>query len=224
MYSILTIPKKPEFYPVFNQFLNPHLKAINHSYFNRKGVKKWGTTYANISGNIAVSSTVDGVDVSALPAALDLKANLASPTFTGTVTAGNITASGNISATGNVITSNATSSNQAVALGQFDCLKNENGYTKLPNGLIMQWGVASDWFDVPGGLSSANFYSVTFPISFPNQVLTITSGILYFDQTNNGSGLSSQVRVINNSTAEISLQEWGANIQKVKWKYIAIGY
>ena len=60
--------------------------------------------------------------------------------------------------TGNVITSNATSSNQAVALGQFDCLKNENGYTKLPNGLIMQWGVASDWFDVPGGLSSANFY------------------------------------------------------------------
>ena len=65
MYSILTIPKKPEFYPVFNQFLNPHLKAINHSYFNRKGVKKWGTTYANILGNIAVSGTVDGVDVSA---------------------------------------------------------------------------------------------------------------------------------------------------------------
>ena len=69
MYSILSTfskdPKNPEFYPVFNQFLNPHKKVKNHSCSNRKSVTKWGTTYVNILGNVAVSGTVDGVDVSA---------------------------------------------------------------------------------------------------------------------------------------------------------------
>nr|DAK14608.1 MAG TPA: tailspike protein [Caudoviricetes sp.] len=43
--------------------------------------------------------------------------------------------------------------------------KADNGYLKLPNGLILQWGkVASGW---PG----EGFYTVTFPIAFPNKCL-----------------------------------------------------
>ena len=43
--------------------------------------------------------------------------------------------------------------------------KADNGYLKLPNGLILQWGkVASGW---PG----EGPYTVTFPIAFPNKCL-----------------------------------------------------
>ena len=53
---------------------------------------------------------------------------------------------------------------QAVA-GAFPVQKADNGYLKLPNGLILQWGkVASGW---PG----EGPYTVTFPIAFPNKCL-----------------------------------------------------
>ena len=49
--------------------------------------------------------------------------------------------------------------------------KNQNGYTKLPNGLIIQWGTFS-------GTSTANKFdkiSITFPIAFPNTCLVVTA-------------------------------------------------
>ncbi|WP_153717700.1 gp53-like domain-containing protein [Eikenella corrodens] len=53
---------------------------------------------------------------------------------------------------------------QAVA-GAFPVQKADNGYLKLPNGLILQWGkVASGW---PG----EGPYTVTFPVAFPNKCL-----------------------------------------------------
>lgn len=58
----------------------------------------------------------------------------------------------------------AQSVSQAVA-GAFSAQKADNGYLKLPNGLILQWGkVASGW---PG----EGPYTVTFPIAFPNKCL-----------------------------------------------------
>ena len=58
----------------------------------------------------------------------------------------------------------AQSVSQAVA-GAFPVQKADNGYLKLPNGLILQWGkVASGW---PG----EGFYTVTFPIAFPAKCL-----------------------------------------------------
>jgi hypothetical protein len=58
----------------------------------------------------------------------------------------------------------AQSVSQAVA-GAFPVQKADNGYLKLPNGLILQWGkVASSW---PG----EGPYTVTFPITFPNKCL-----------------------------------------------------
>ena len=41
--------------------------------------------------------------------------------------------------------------------------KNTNGYTKLPNGMILQWGIAEGRI--------GDFITVTLPIAFPNKIL-----------------------------------------------------
>lgn len=48
----------------------------------------------------------------------------------------------------------------------FACQKNPNGYTKLPNGLILQWGSIA--IGLPGERA--------FPIAFPNIVLAVIAG------------------------------------------------
>ena len=65
----------------------------------------------------------------------------------------------------------AQSVSQAVA-GAFPAQKADNGYLKLPNGLILQWGkVASGW---PG----EGPYTVTFPVAFPNKCLNTQITVL----------------------------------------------
>ena len=65
----------------------------------------------------------------------------------------------------------AQSISQAVA-GAFPVEKSDNGYLKLPNGLILQWGkVASGW---PG----EGPYTVTFPVAFPNNCLNTQITVL----------------------------------------------
>tara|TARA_Y100000033_G_C2757371_1_gene117202 strand:- start:2211 stop:3617 length:1407 start_codon:yes stop_codon:yes gene_type:complete len=48
-------------------------------------------TGIDVTGNITVSGTVDGVDIAALNTTVSGKANIASPTFTGTITADGLT-------------------------------------------------------------------------------------------------------------------------------------
>ncbi len=60
-----------------------------------------------------------------------------------------------------------TQAGQAVNLGQFANSIAASGYTKLPNGLIIQWG--------PSNFSSTGIAN-TFPIAFPNNVLAISTG------------------------------------------------
>ena len=65
----------------------------------------------------------------------------------------------------------AQSVSQAVD-GVFPAQKVDNGYLKLPNGLILQWGkVASGW---PG----EGPYAVTFPIAFPDKCLNTQITVL----------------------------------------------
>jgi len=47
----------------------------------------------------------------------------------------------------------------------FSCDLSENGYTKLPNGLIIQW------IKLTGTINNYNRFNINFPISFPNAVL-----------------------------------------------------
>lgn len=44
-----------------------------------------------------------------------------------------------------------------------------NGYQKLPSGLIIQWGVASNTNNLGAGYSR-----ITFPIAFPNTCLSVS--------------------------------------------------
>lgn len=65
----------------------------------------------------------------------------------------------------------AQSVSQAVA-GAFTVEKSDNGYLKLPNGLILQWGkVNTTW---PG----EGPYAVTFPVAFPQKCLNTQITIL----------------------------------------------
>jgi len=51
--------------------------------------------------------------------------------------------------------------------------KAQNGYSYLPNGLIIQWGkTATPSGDIPAGLQSVY---VTFPITFPNSCLNVNA-------------------------------------------------
>jgi hypothetical protein len=61
-----------------------------------------------------------------------------------------------------------TQTNHAVNLGQFASLAASNGYMKLPNGLIVQWGGT--------GASVVGGSTITFPIAFPNNVFAVTLG------------------------------------------------
>lgn len=71
-----------------------------------------------------------------------------------------------------------TQSSQAVNLGQFLASLGawgSAGYIKLPNGLILQWGVANVTTSTAG--PSSTYYgtqAVTFPIAFPHNYLGFT--------------------------------------------------
>ena len=71
--------------------------------------------------------------------------------------------------TGTLTIPNGTASGHAVNLGQFGNSLSNNGYQKLPSGLIIQWGVIS------GNVTTEITYlSVAFPIAFPNEAFMIT--------------------------------------------------
>ena len=81
------------------------------------------------------------------------------------------------------------------------CSRDTNGYTKLPNGMIMQWGLikttlTSDGQNITG--------TITLPIQFPNASLfaegrpTFVDGGSYKASLYNGA-----VTVINNSTLQM---------------------
>ncbi len=84
------------------------------------------------------------------------------------------------------------------------------GYCKLPNGMIIQWGVAS-----PGAVSSG---TITFPISFSGQyTYTVTAQDRY-----NYSGTQYIATVGSQSASAFSFYRSGSSNNEVYW--IAIGY
>lgn len=103
--------------------------------------------------------------------------------------------------------------------------KNTNGYTKLPNGIIMQWGsirtaLTSDGQNVTG--------TITLPIQFPNACRfaegrpTFVDGGSYKASLYNGA-----ITVINNSTLQMYFMRHtnGPTISEpVDVNWIAIGY
>ena len=86
-----------------------------------------------------------------------------------------------------------------------------NGYQKLPSGLIIQWGFAST--------NASGSATVGFPITFPNNMLSLTTG----SNVTNSEYHTFQLQ----SKSGFYLQSWGSSGVMVPSKaavYIAIGY
>lgn len=79
------------------------------------------------------------------------------------------------------------SGKQVVNVSQFGCSKAVNGYTILPNGVYLQWGVTS----------ASDPQTVTFPVAFPTACRSVV-GTLNSSST---STTSDQVIRISNLTA-----------------------
>jgi hypothetical protein len=73
--------------------------------------------------------------------------------------------------------------NKVALTRNFVPVRNFNGYTFLPGGLILQWGVKTGITNtVPPVLNGPN--KVTFPLTFPNAVFSITIAPVRVDNTN----------------------------------------
>lgn len=59
---------------------------------------------------------------------------------------------------------------KVVNSSDFEASKSDSGYTKLPNGMIMQWGKIGTYSNDGNKVSS---FDVNFPISFPNKCVNI---------------------------------------------------
>lgn len=95
---------------------------------------------------------------------------------------------------------------------EFQCSKAQNGYTKLPNGLILQWGSI-----MGGGLPGER----AFPIAFPNIVLAVIAG-----------NADAQGAAVDNAFAYAISKEkfyygtkasYGSAVSALPGSYIAIG-
>ncbi|MGJ7611163.1 MULTISPECIES: gp53-like domain-containing protein [unclassified Variovorax] len=67
----------------------------------------------------------------------------------------------------------------AVNLGQFAGTKTQNGYQKLPGGLILEWGLYSN----PGGIQNAG---IVLPLAFPTAILI--AQLTTFNATTSANG------------------------------------
>lgn len=90
--------------------------------------------------------------------------------------------------------------------------KAANGYTKLPNGLIIQWGSAT----TTGG----GAVSVSFPITFPNAVYQCALGLLSASPVNAELGYSN----LTTSGCTLNTNTGTGGLQLGSVSYMAIGY
>ena len=95
----------------------------------------------------------------------------------------------------------------------------ENGYTSLPNGLILQWGVI-DTTVIEGGAN------VTFPIAFPHACLNVTATRMASVAVSTDADGGALYVSSSPTTATFNLQGWHgdakANLRGFTW--MAIGY
>ncbi|AUZ67328.1 hypothetical protein C2U53_27795 [Citrobacter sp. CFNIH10] len=105
-----------------------------------------------------------------------------------------------------------TGANQIPDMNSFAFLASGSGYTYLPNGLILQWGIIT---------TSANEVTVTLPIIYPNAILNVfavsahTPGNATTSVAAFGTYITSGVR--GSFTARSSISTIGG-------RFLAIGY
>ena len=99
--------------------------------------------------------------------------------------------------------------------GNFFDVVNEAGHQYLPNGLLMQWGVATMTNSSPDGTGAYGPTTVTVPITFANAFLSI-------QVTDSGGGaIAYGAQILTNSTFQCWYSAWGSP-SVARW--FAIGY
>ena len=120
-------------------------------------------------------------------------------------TARNITLTGAVTGNVNFDGSRNVSVDTVLNLAEFTNLKAENGYQRLPNGLILQWGkLTSDRY------LGESTQSITFPIAFPTACLNVQANMYMAKHSPLGDG-GIFVIDFNRNTAKFSLQNIGTN-------------
>ncbi|MCA3418096.1 MAG: hypothetical protein INF88_04275 [Roseomonas sp.] len=91
------------------------------------------------------------------------------------------------------------------------------GWSRLPGGLILQWGLTNSLDVTPVGTS----VSATFPITFPNAVLNL-QGTLVLSAAPGSLAIAASEFTL--SGCFFTLNEWSAQAQSAGVRYLAIGW
>lgn len=89
----------------------------------------------------------------------------------------------------------------------------QNGYTKLPNGLIIQWGRT-------GAITNGGSIDVVLPIAYPNAILHISANGIGGGNNINTSSLG----VTSVTNGSIRLYNWGQIALSLGVFWLTIGY
>jgi hypothetical protein len=115
---------------------------------------------------------------------------------------------------------NGVTFNDATTQNSAGTLSNASaGYVKLPNGLIIQWGVTAQ----TSGSNSSSFYLTTsYPLAFPNAVRQVI--VSTFNPTELNNAISNNLISFDNSTFVTLTQRFGGSAPRASASFIAIGY
>lgn len=91
----------------------------------------------------------------------------------------------------------------------FTCSKDKDGYTKLPNGIIIQWGKEASTTD------EEEFFN--FPIAFPNYCVSVVT-------TRVGSNVQTPLAICVSGTTYFSINRVNTIDGTIYFYYLAIGY
>ena len=105
--------------------------------------------------------------------------------------------------------------------GGFACNAVQNGYQKLPSGIIMQWGLG---YGVPAApnTSTPSYVTVPFPITFPNGVFSIQ--VCPQDTFGGNDQMSTPLVYSNGNTSNFQYGNTDLDTGIGNFRFLAIGY
>lgn len=121
---------------------------------------------------------------------------------------------------GDVKTKTGKSLNRSVSIDDFTTIKAETGWTKLPTGLIIQWGQF-----LPSNLINNETGSTTFPQRYPNAVFCVICGSV---GGHAGGGGTEGFAVISQDNSKFNWKSYWEGRHKSEFpekiQWISIGY